>query len=144
MKRILTWVVTGVLLAGLLIFVLLLVGAFKSRSKPALRIWHTESLSSEFTARDETPESILQDYLNREERLFREVKEKVYDRVERADDLIFSRYRSGGPQDPERWQRNWNRTFELVPKSILGGALLLHGLTDSPYSLRRISEILQA
>lgn len=144
MKRILTWVVTGVLLAGLLIFVLLLVGAFKSRSKPALRIWHTESLSSEFTARDETPESILQDYLNREERLFREVKEKVYDRMERADDLIFSRYRSGGPQDPERWQRNWNRTFELVPKSILGGALLLHGLTDSPYSLRRIGEILQA
>ena len=144
LKRILTWIVKGVLLAGLLVFTLLLAGAFKSRGMPALRIWHTASLSSEFTARDATPESTLQDYLDREERLFRELKEKVYDRVEPADDLIVSRFRSGGPQDPERWKRNWNRTFELVPKSIRGGALLMHGLTDSPYSLRRIGEILHA
>jgi len=144
MKRILSWIVKGVLLTGLLIFVLFLAGAFKSRSKAALRIWHTASLSSEFTARDATPQSTLQDYLDREERLFRELKEKVYDRVEPADDLIISRYRAGGPQDPERWQPNWNRTFELVPKSIRGGALLMHGLTDSPYSLRRIGEILQS
>ena len=144
MKRILSWIVKGVLFAGLLIFVLLLAGAFKSRSKPALRVWHTTSLKSDLTARDATPESTLQDYLDREERLFRELKEKIYDRVEPADDLIFSRYRPGGPQDPERWQPNWNRTFELVPKKILGGALLMHGLTDSPYSLRRIGEILQA
>ena len=144
MKRILSGVVKGVLLAGLLVFALLLAGAFKSRSKAALRVWHTASLSSEFTTRDATPESTLQDYLDREERLFRELKEKVYDRVEPADDLIISRFRSGGPQDPERWQPNWNRTFELVPKSIRGGALLMHGLTDSPYSLRRIGEILQA
>ena len=143
MKRILSWIVKGVLLAGLLVFTVLLAWAFDSRSMPALRIWHTASLSSEFNARDATPESTLQDYLDREERLFRELKEKVYDRVEPADDLIFSRYRAGGPQDPERWQRNWNRTFELVPETIRGGALLMHGLTDSPYSLRRIGEILQ-
>jgi len=144
MKHILGWAVKGILLAGLLIFVLLLADAFKSRSKAALRVWHTASLSNEFTAGDATPQSTLQDYLDREERLFRELKEKVYDRVEPADDLIISRFRSGGPQDPERWQRNWNRTFELVPKNIRGGALLMHGLTDSPYSLRRIGEILHA
>jgi len=109
MKRILSWIVKGVLLTGLLIFVLFLAGAFKSRSKAALRIWHTESLSSEFTARDATPQSTLQDYLDREERLFRELKEKVYDRVEPADDLIISRYRAVGPQDPERWQPNWSQ-----------------------------------
>jgi len=144
MKRILTWIVAGVLLAGLLVFVGLLAWAFDSRSMSALRIWHTTSLSNEFTASDATPQSTLQDYLDREGRLFRELKEKVYDRVKPADDLIISRYSSGGPQDPERWQRNWNRTFELVPKRIRGGALLMHGLTDSPYSLRRIGEILHA
>ena len=114
MKRILTWIVAGVLLAGLLVFVGLLAWAFDSRSMSALRIWHTTSLSNEFTARDATPQSTLQDYLDREERLFRELKEKVYDRVAPADDLISSRFRSGGPQDPERWQRNWNRPHRLA------------------------------
>jgi alpha-beta hydrolase superfamily lysophospholipase len=111
---------------------------------PALQIWHTVSLSSEFTARDATPKSTLQNYLNQEERLFSELRKNVYDRVATTDNLKFSRYQAGGPQDPGRWETNWNRTFELVPENIQGGALLLHGLTDSPYSLRRIGEILHA
>lgn len=109
---------------------------------PALEIWHTASLSTEFTARNATPKSTLQDYINQEERLFRELKSKIYDRVAPTEDLKFCRFRAGGPQDPGRWGTNWNRTFELVPEDIQGGALLLHGLTDSPYSLRKIGEIL--
>ncbi len=70
MKRILGWIVKVVLLAGLLVFTVLLAWAFESRSMPALRSWHTASLSTEFTARNATPESTLQDYLEREERLF--------------------------------------------------------------------------
>ena len=58
--------------------------------------------------------------------------------------LDYSRYRADGPQDPANLPRNWNRTFELVPENMIGGALLFHGLTDSPYSLRRIGEILHA
>jgi len=34
-----------------------------------------------------------------------------------------------------------NRTFELVPARIRGGVLLVHGLTDAPYSMRRLAEI---
>ena len=143
-KRVLAWIVSTVLIFGILAFTVLLVWAFASRNMPALKIWHTASLSTEFTARDATPQSTLQDYLDQEERLFRELKEKVYDRVESTDDLKFCRYRAGGAQDPGRWETNWNRTFELVPEHIQGGALLLHGLTDSPYSLRRIGEILHA
>jgi len=37
-KRILTWIVKGVLLAGLLVFTVLLDWAFESRSMPALGI----------------------------------------------------------------------------------------------------------
>ncbi len=143
-KRALAWIVSAVLIFGILSFTVLLVWAFASRNMPALKIWHTASLSTEFTARDATPQSTLQDYLDQEEQLFRELKEKVYDRVESTDDLKFCRYRADGPQDPGRWETNWNRTFELVPEHIQGGALLLHGLTDSPYSLRRIGEILHA
>ena len=55
---------------------------------------------------------------------------------------MFLRYVRGGPNDPSGFEPNWNRTFELVPDEVKGGALLLHGLTDSPYSLRRIGELL--
>ncbi|MFA9476543.1 MAG: hypothetical protein ACERJ2_18575, partial [Filomicrobium sp.] len=143
-KRVLAWIVSAILLTGLLAFTVLLVWAFESRNMPALHIWHTASLSGEFTASDSTPKSTLQNYLDQEERLFSELKENIFDRVESTDDLKFSRYRDGGPQDPGRWETNWNRTFELVPEHIQGGALLLHGLTDSPYSLRKIGEILHA
>lgn len=144
MKLIIKWIVRAVLLAGFLSFTVLLVWAFESRRMPSLRIWYTASLTSEFTARDATPQSTLKDYMDREQQLFRELQEKVYDRVEASDDLSLSRYRTGGMQDPAAWGRNWNRTFEFIPENIQGGALLLHGLTDSPYSLRRIAEILYA
>jgi alpha-beta hydrolase superfamily lysophospholipase len=102
------------------------------------------SLSSEFKASDATPQSTLKEYIEREKQLFRELKEQVYDRVKSTEAMTFSRYMAGGTQDPGQWQRNWNLTFELIPERIQGGALLLHGLTDSPYSLRRIGEILYA
>src|SRR4029450_7057244 len=38
-----------------------------------------------------------------------------------------------------------NRTFEIVPDGeVVGGALLIHGLTDSPYSMRAVGETLKA
>ncbi len=144
LKRILRWIVKAILLAVVIAFTLLLAWAFESRNMPALRIWHTVFLSEEFTARDATPRSTLEDYLDREERLFKALKEKVYDQVAPTKDMTYCRYYADGPQDPEGHGRNWNRTFELVPETIRGGALLLHGLTDSPYSLRRIGEILHA
>ncbi len=134
----------AVLLTGLVVFTVLLVWAFTSRGMPALKIWHTTPLSEEFTAGDATPTSTLQDYLDQEERLFRELKEKVYDRVGSTDNLKYCRYRPGGPQNPSPPLGSWNKTIELVPEHIQGGALLLHGLTDSPYSLRQIGKILHA
>jgi alpha-beta hydrolase superfamily lysophospholipase len=143
MKRVFSGIMKAIALAALLVFTALLAWAFDSRSMPALQIWHTP-LDSEFTAQDATPHSTLQDYLDRETRLFDELRDKVYARVERGDMLTYNRYRAGGPQDPNWQQQNWNRTFELVPGHIKGGAVLLHGLTDSPYSLRRIGELLHA
>jgi len=144
MKRMFSGVAKAIALAALLAFTLLLAWAFESRSMPALHRWHTVVLDSEFTARDATPQSTLRDYLDQEARLFDELREKVYQRVDATDALSYSRYRAGGVQDPDWQQHNWNRTFELVPSRIRGGALLLHGLTDSPYSLRRIGELLYA
>jgi len=141
MKRVFSRIIKVIGLAALFVFAALLAWAFESRSMPALQVWHTP-LVNEFTARDATPRSTLQDYLDQEARLFDELRDKVYARVESTDTLTYNRYLAGGLQNPEWQQQNWNRTFELVPEVIKGGALLLHGLTDSPYSLRRIGELL--
>ena len=143
MKRVFVGIVKTLVLAALLVLTALLAWAFESRNMLELQVWHS-ALDSEFTAQDATPKSTLQDYLDREAQLFDELRDKIYRRVERTDRLLYNRYRAGGPQDPDRQQQNWNRTFELVPEDIKGGALLLHGLTDSPYSLRRIAEILHS
>ncbi len=140
MKKITVWFTGAVLLA----VVLLLVRAIESRNMPELQIWHTASLTNEFTVDDATPQSTLQDYLDQEERLFSELQQKVYAQVPPITGVNFSRYSHAQSQDPQAQPHNWNRSFELVPDKIKAGALLLHGLTDSPYSLRRIGELLQA
>ena len=56
-----------------------------------------------------------------------------------------NRFASGSLSDPNVWQYNWNRTFILEPRGTpVGGVLLLHGLTDSPYSLRSVGLALVA
>jgi esterase/lipase len=46
------------------------------------------------------------------------------------------RYSRGSAADPEKQAANWNRSFELPAEAPAGGVLLLHGMSDSPYSLR--------
>ena len=42
--------------------------------------------------------------------------------------------------DPRGWAPDWNRSFELPADGAAGGVLLLHGMSDSPYSLRALGE----
>lgn len=45
---------------------------------------------------------------------------------------------------PEKFQPNWNRSFVLLPEGKpRGTAVLLHGLTDSPYSVRYLAKAYQ-
>ena len=55
-----------------------------------------------------------------------------------------SRYHRGSLSDPNQWARNWNRTFVLERPSPRAGVLLLHGMSDSPYSLRHLGQRLHA
>lgn len=138
------WVSSGIkwlLLVALLLFCLLLAWAFQSRSMPALQIWHTTSLQSEFDSADATMGYTLAEYLEQEDRLFEELEKTIILQVEPTKQLTYERYRKGGVQNPAWPSRNWNRTYEMVPETIKGGVLLLHGLSDSPYSLRRLAQI---
>ena len=57
----------------------------------------------------------------------------------------FSRYRLDSVCNPDTIvDRNWNRSYVLSAPDPIGGVLLVHGLSDSPYSLRKLGERLHA
>jgi alpha-beta hydrolase superfamily lysophospholipase len=132
------------LLVAILGFVLGVVALYvvKVRSGPSLEVWHTAKLTAEFTARQADEITSFDDYLELEERLFAQLDEKVYAKVDTGPDHDLVRYSSGSASDPRRWDRNWNRSFELSSPDPAGGVLLLHGMSDSPYSLRALGEVL--
>ncbi len=53
-----------------------------------------------------------------------------------------NRYVAASVSSPTRQAFDGNRTFERVPAQIRGGALLVHGLTDAPYSLHAVADLL--
>ena len=105
-----------------------------------LEVWHTTALKEDFTARDEA--STFADYLEFESRAFDELDAKIVAEVGTGPEFALVRYSRGSLADPESFPQNYNRSYELVPTKPRGGALLLHGMSDSPYSLRAIAESL--
>ena len=109
-------------------------------SGPSLKPWHTEILTEEFTA-DRVEDGQVRsfdDYLALEDRLFKQLDDEIYARTERGPAHELERYSSGSAADPELVLPNWNRSFELTRQSAIGGVLLLHGMSDSPYTMRTL------
>jgi len=130
------------ILAGAAVLLVLAAATLIQRSKPALSLWHTVHLRSEFQADDAEDDVSWADYLELENRLFEELEERIV-LPSRADaNPHWNRFAPGGRNDPAGFPRNWNRSFELAASAPVGGALVIHGLTDSPYSVRRTAEIL--
>jgi alpha-beta hydrolase superfamily lysophospholipase len=127
--------------AALVVATVVVVRALDARKLGPLAPWHTVSPSSEVRAAELDDAFTLRQYLAREEAVFREVETRVEAAVAPEDRLAANRYWRDGPLSPSRFPRDGNRTFELVPPRIRGGVLLVHGLTDSPYSMRRLAEI---
>lgn len=112
------------------------------RSGPPLEIWHTEKLTGDFTAERADEVRSFDDYRRLEDALFAELEEKIYARTGTGPAYTLVRYSSGSASDPRRWKRNWNRSFELPSDSPAGGVLLLHGMSDGPFSFRALGEAL--
>ena len=109
-----------------------------------LEPWHTQTLTKEFTADRADEVRTLEDYMRLEDELFRELDEKIYARVNPTPENHLSRFSPGSAADPRGHNPDWNRSFELPVETAKGGVLLLHGLTDAPYSLRILGKALQA
>jgi alpha-beta hydrolase superfamily lysophospholipase len=114
----------------------------QGRNGPPLEAWHTEHLSAEFTARKADEIRTFDDYLDLEDRLFDQLREEVYAATETGPAYALVRYSSGSVADPEIRQPNLNRSYELPVDDARGGILLLHGMSDSPYSLRTLGKAL--
>ena len=127
-------------IGAVLVLIAVLVVYLNSRAD--LEIWHLAELDEEFRA--DSGVGTFSDYLVLEERLFGQLEERVYATVPAEQRHSINRYSRGSLSDPERWPQNWNRSFELPAESPKAGVLLLHGMSDSPYSLRQLGERLHA
>lgn len=144
-SRVRVWI--GRLLATALIVTLSLVvggGVQAVVNLPDLQPWHTLVPRAELTAAEIDETFTLDRYLAREDEMFREIHDRVETPIAAGPSLITNRYQPGNISSPDRASRNWNRTFEQTPAGIRGGALLIHGLTDSPYSMRAVANALHA
>lgn len=140
-------------------FTLYAVGAL-----PPLQPWHTELLRQEFRA-DSHETLDFAGYQQLEERLFAELRAKTEgwasngllagcrgaaDAVRRegcveADEAFRnSRFNSAGWLPRLADGAPFNRSFRWTPTEPMGQALLVHGLTDSPYSMHAMARTLHA
>ena len=126
----------GALLVLITVFVIYL------NNRTDLQVWHVAELDEEFTANSGV--QTFSDYLALEERLFKQLDELVYARITPDQQRVIKRYQRGSLSDPGRWSPNWNRSFTLNAESPRAAVLLLHGMSDSPYSLRHLGERLHA
>ena len=127
---------------GVLGCVIMLVGAYVylQQNRPDLKVWHRADLDAEFHAGLEL--SGFDAYLRLEERLFAQLDQRVYAQIDDTDRRDINRYSSGSQTDPSGFAKNWNRSFVLSHSKPIAGAVLLHGLSDSPYSLRALGQLL--
>ncbi len=110
--------------------------------RPDLEVWHTAELDEEFTADSDV--ATFADYLALEQRLFAQLDEQVYAKIPDDERRLINRYDKGSLSDPSRWSPNWNRSFVLPAQTPKAAVLLLHGMSDSPYSLRNLGQQLNA
>jgi alpha-beta hydrolase superfamily lysophospholipase len=126
-------------LLGALIVIIVL-GVIELNSRPDLSVWHTTVLDQEFRA-DSGLKSFAE-YLELEDRLFQQLDRLIYQKIKKADQRDINRYNRKSMSDPDIWPTNWNRTFVLPVDKPKIAVLLLHGMSDSPYSLRSIGQLL--
>jgi alpha-beta hydrolase superfamily lysophospholipase len=143
-QRLRRW--AGWLVAALLLIVATVVvgGAVDARHRlDDLQPWHRFAPEHEIRAGDIGPGFTLKDYLAREQQVFDEVRTEIEDKLPPMGAFVANRYVRSSRSSPSRLDRDYNRTFEVEPATVRGGALLIHGLTDGPYSMRWVAEDLR-
>ncbi|QMT60148.1 carboxylesterase [Legionella sp. PC997] len=122
----------------LALLILLGLRIFDSQRGPALELWHTyvpkEKHAQELDKLD------WAQYIRIEDALFDAVRTEVTEQLKSKERVPINRYFSGSPVYPKKFSTDWNHSYIIEPRgTAIGAAVFLHGLTDSPYSLRHIA-----
>ena len=133
--RLLKWVAVVVAVS---LATVLGVRAFDSQRGPQLELWHT-FVPHELSAA-EIDKSDWAQYLAAEDKAFAEVRAQVTDKLSPENQVQGNRYFAGSAIYPGNFKQDWNRSYTMDPAGTpVGAVVLLHGLTDSPYSLRHVA-----
>ena len=110
---------------------------------PPLALWHTERLHEEFSALSHDDLDFT-GYLQREEKLFAELRATIASWDSKDEAWMSSRFNPASMVSRLADGAPYNRSFRLTLPRPKGQALLVHGLTDSPYSMKALAESLHA
>jgi alpha-beta hydrolase superfamily lysophospholipase len=168
-RRVLRWVWRLALwLLALVLTLALGFTLFAVNALPPLQPWHTELLRNEFDAGKHKAIDFA-GYQRLEQQLFDELQAKTAqwardgidpacprpatvpapqadeDCASLADEAFrTSRFNTAGWVHRLVQGAPYNRSFRMTPQQVGGHALLVHGLTDSPYSMRAMATSLHA
>ena len=135
LKRAARFVLPAVLVAAATFFA---VRIYDIRQMSPLELWHTHVPAElDVEAMDAGDWAA---YLAAEDEIFRTVRAEVTAKLPPEARTSFNRYYEGSVVYPAHYAQDWNRSYVLEPAGpAVGAVVLLHGLTDSPYSLRHIA-----
>jgi alpha-beta hydrolase superfamily lysophospholipase len=113
------------------------------RFVPRLKPCHTEHLDEEFSAlRDGGLD--FDGYLKLEARLFDAMHARIASWDHSSEAYIYSRFNPDSNVSRLVEGAPFNRSFRLATPEPVGRALLIHGLSDSPYSMKALADALHA
>lgn len=148
-RRVLVGLAALVALPAALLAALLAVGLAARAWQTAgrdLAPWHTAALEEMSAAALDAAD--WPGWLAAEAAVFDALRERVTARVAATPGhrVAANRHFAGSPLHAPGFARDWNRSFVLEPEGgpPEGAAVLVHGLTDSPYSVRHLAEAYRA
>jgi len=138
-SRALRFLKRGAVLLAVIAITLIAVRIYDTQRGPPLELWHTYA-PAELSV-DELDNADWGRYLAAEQAIFEDVRAEVTAKLDAEDRTSVNRYFEGSPVHPARFAQDWNRSYVMEPDGApVGAAVLLHGLTDAPYSQRHIAE----
>src|SRR5215470_17391614 len=135
-RRTLKW---ALLLIAVVSVALLAVRSYRALNGPELQPWHT-FVPHELSA-DQIDATDWAGYLAREDEIMASVRAEVSQKLPPGERVPINRYFEASPVYAAHFAHDWNRSYIMEPDGKpVGIVVLLHGLTDSPYSLRHVAK----
>lgn len=110
---------------------------------PELSIWHTHVPQGDYRV-DRTDIQRFAQYQQLEKQLLADVESQIIARTPADQQRLINRYAKASLTNPLNYSQNWNLSYLLQGKAGGDAVLLVHGLSDSPYSLHELAQQLHA